>query len=249
MKIIADLHTHTSVSTHALSTLNEMVAQAQVLGLKTIAITDHAPAMPDAPHPWYFNSLLRLPHTLPNGFLLLKGVEADVVDLQGTLDMDTHLLKKMDWVIVSMHQGCIAPMGFEQATALWLKIAENPLVDMIGHSEQEQFLYDYEYVTKAFAANNKVVEINANSPLVRPRNEENMRRLALACKNNGTKIAVNSDAHSIFGLGNADTVLPLLQEIDFPEELIINSSVRQLAEELERHGKPVASLVRQLPEG
>ncbi|MDL2324772.1 PHP domain-containing protein [Ruminococcaceae bacterium OttesenSCG-928-A16] len=73
MNLVADLHTHTSVSHHALSTLHEMVEQAKSLGLKTIAITDHAPAMPDSPHLWYFNSLLRLPHILPGGFLLLKG--------------------------------------------------------------------------------------------------------------------------------------------------------------------------------
>ncbi|MDL2324771.1 hypothetical protein LJC61_06445 [Ruminococcaceae bacterium OttesenSCG-928-A16] len=168
------------------------------------------------------------------------------MDETGRLDMHPGLLKKMDWVIASMHQSCINPLPFEQATNAWLAVAQNPLVDMIGHSEQEQYLYDYNRVAKAFAAGNKVVEINANSPEVRPGNQDNMRRLAIACKQNGTKIAINSDAHSIYGLNNQGAVLPMLQQIDFPEELIVNTTLQRLAAELKLHGKPVAKLVRQM---
>ena len=50
MKIIADTHTHTIASTHAYSTLLENVGYAKKAGLRAIAITDHGPAMPDAPH-------------------------------------------------------------------------------------------------------------------------------------------------------------------------------------------------------
>mgnify|MGYP003079434570 FL=1 len=50
MQMIADLHTHTLCATHAFQTLNEMAAAAKDCGYKALAITDHAPAMPDAPH-------------------------------------------------------------------------------------------------------------------------------------------------------------------------------------------------------
>ncbi len=40
-------------------------------------------------------------------------------------------------------------------------------MDCIGHSEQENYRYDYDLVTKAFAANHKVVELNGN-PVQRP---------------------------------------------------------------------------------
>ena len=46
-------------------------------------------------------------------------------------------------------------------------MAENPYVDIIGHSEQENYRYDYDLVTKAFARNHKVVELNGNSFNVR----------------------------------------------------------------------------------
>lgn len=246
MKIIADLHTHTSVSTHALSSMNEMITQAQTIGLKTLAITDHAPAMPDSAHPWYFHTLLQLQQPLPNGYLVLRGVEANVMDVQGTIDMPEDIVKKLDWVIASTHYDCIKPVNYEDATALWLNVAKNPYIDMIGHSEQKNYYYDYDLVTKAFAKYNKVVEINANSFYARPGNEANMKELALCCKKNGTKIAVNSDSHSIYKLGDFSSVIPLLEDIDFPEELIINASTKQLADELTLHGRSVASLVREI---
>lgn len=46
MKVIADTHTHTIASTHAYSTVQEMVKAASEKGLYAIALTDHAYAMP-----------------------------------------------------------------------------------------------------------------------------------------------------------------------------------------------------------
>ena len=63
MQMIADLHTHTLCATHAFQTLNEMAAAAKDCGYKALAITDHAPAMPDAPHRWHFENPTALPRT------------------------------------------------------------------------------------------------------------------------------------------------------------------------------------------
>lgn len=246
MELIADLHIHTLVSTHASATLGEMMGQARKLGLRALAVTDHGVAMPDSPHSWYFHTLLRQPGLIDGDFLLLKGVEANAIRADGALDMEEGYLQALDWVIVSLHRNCIPYMGVEETTALWLHIAENPFVDMIGHAEQRQYPFEFDRVTKAFAANNKVVELNANSPVSRPGNEAETRELMLACKRNGTRIAVCSDAHSIYEVGNWGWAVELLREIDFPEERIINSSLERLADELARHGRPVAQTAREL---
>ena len=47
MKILLDTHTHTLASTHAYSTVLEMAKKASEEGLEAIAITDHAPGIPD----------------------------------------------------------------------------------------------------------------------------------------------------------------------------------------------------------
>lgn len=246
MNIIADLHTHTIASTHAYSTINEMTTQAAALGYRALAMTDHGLGMPDSPHKWYFSNLKSLPDVINGNFLLLKGVEANATSIDGSIDMDDSTLKKLDWVIVSLHSSCIDYMDEHDATQLWLNIAENPLVDMIGHSEQRQYKYNYDLVTQKFAKFNKVVELNANSKISRPGGEENMRQLALACKKNGTKVAINSDAHSVYTLGNTEHIVAMLKEMDFPEELVINTDLNRLINHLTLRNKDVVRRIEGL---
>lgn len=246
-QIAADLHTHTMVSNHAFNTITEMATKAAAIGYKAIAITDHGCAMPDSPHIWYFNNLVRLPDVL-EGIPVLKGVEANVIDLEGNLDFSQQELARFDWVIASIHNDCLpGKLTVEQATNLWLKVAQNPYVDMIGHSEQARHMYDYDRVTREFAARNKVVELNGNSFAVRPEGAQNMKALALACKNSGCKIALNSDAHSIYHLERGVSHLyEILEEIDFPQELIVNGSGENLCRELEIHNKKIVDRIGEL---
>ena len=170
------------------------------------------------------------------------------MDLDGTLDFSQQQLAQFDWVIASIHGDCLpGKLTVEQATELWLKVAENPYVDMIGHSEQANHVYDYERVTREFAARNKVVELNGNSFAVRPEGAPNMKALALACKKSGCKIALNSDAHSIYHLERGVSHLyGLLEEIDFPPELIVNGSGENLRRELEIRNKKIVDRIVEL---
>lgn len=76
---------------------------------------------------------------------------------------------------------CCRLLTEKEATRLWLAVAENPYVDCIGHSEQQNYRYDYDLVTKAFAKNHKVVELNGNSVNVRRDGIPNMKLLLAAC--------------------------------------------------------------------
>ena len=64
MKIVADMHTHTISSGHAYSTVNELAAEASRKGLLAIAITDHGPALPGAPHIYHFGAMRFIPETM-----------------------------------------------------------------------------------------------------------------------------------------------------------------------------------------
>lgn len=244
MQMIADLHTHTLCATHAFQTVNEMAAAAKAAGYCALAITDHAPAMPDAPHSWHFMSWSALPREI-DGVAMLYGAEVNVMDTKGGLDMPQRQLEEQDWVVASIHSPCIPGLlTRKEANRLWLNIAENPYVDCIGHSEQSNYQYDYELVTKAFARNHKVVELNANSFQVRKDGIPNMRALLTACLQNGCRIAVDSDAHSAWKLQTALAPLfPLLEELCFPQELIVNATRENLVNELKLHGRRCAEYV------
>ncbi|MBE6877638.1 MAG: phosphatase [Ruminococcaceae bacterium] len=242
MKLVADLHTHTMFSDHAFNTVTEMITQAQKLGLRGIAITDHGPAMPDSGHQWHFMNKGQLPKKIGD-LIVMFGAEADVMNIEGELDITEYYLRNLDWVIASIHKDILPQLSYDEATQLWLNVAENPYVDMIGHCEQVEHFFDYEKVIPVFAAKNKVVEINVNSESARPTGQKNMVKLAEVCKKYGCKIAVNSDAHSIYTIGQQGSVPEMLKRIDFPQELIVNATYENLVNELKIHNKNFLSLI------
>ncbi len=238
IKIIADLHTHTVASGHAKGTLQEMMQKAKSLGHSAIAITDHSIAMSGAKHPWNFHNFSDIPNIQPDGFILLKGIEANIVYPDGSLDLSSQDLSRFNWVIASLHSSCFFwPMNAEQCTDIWLAVAQNPVVHMIGHPETKEFMFDYERAVPEFTKHNKVVEMNAGSALSRPNNEHNLKNLALICKKHNTKIAVTTDAHTTEEMGQEQAVIQMLQQINYPQELIINSSTENLLNHLNSKGE------------
>lgn len=221
--IVADLHCHTLASSHAYSTVTELAGEAARKHMLAVACTDHAVQMPDAPHIWHFRNLCQLPPCI-EGVRVLHGVEANVLDSTGRLDMEPADLEELDIVVASMHRGLMPKGSVEEMTAAWTAIARNPLVDIIGHSGDPLFAYDYETVIPLFGANGKLVEINENTFVVRRQSLENCRRIAQLCKQYRVRIVVDSDAHYHASVGYVPHCLELLREIDFPTELIVNGS-------------------------
>ena len=233
MNIIADLHSHSDLSHHAFSSLDEMMAAAAEIGLHALALTNHTSALEDGAQAFHFASLWRLPREI-RGVRFLGGAELNVMDDKGTVDLDEGILKSLDFVVASLHSVVCAPRDFDYHTASWLAIAQNPLIDCIGHSGQECFSYDIDRVVRACADTGTVMEINSASPHIRPDSRGNCCRIAKACMKYGVQVAVNSDAHSRWEVGQFEEGLKLLDEVGFPEELVINSSRERLAAYFEK---------------
>lgn len=229
-------------TSHAYQTINEMAAAAKACGYRALALTDHGPAMPDAPHSWHFSNFSALPRQI-DGVTMLYGAEANVMDTKGGLDFTEGPLAGFDWVVASIHSPCVPGLlTRKEANRIWLSVAENPYVDCIGHSEQENYRYDYDLVVKAFAKNHKVVELNVNSFNVRKDGIPNMRELLEACLRHGCHIALDSDAHSDWQLKNGlNRLYTMLEQVDFPQELIVNASCENLVNELKLHRKRCAN--------
>ena len=195
MNIIADTHTHTLMSGHAHSTLLENIQAAKQKKLRFLAVTDHTGLMPGSPDESYFTCMWS---TMPDeyeGVYLLRGCEANILDETGKLDISDSVLDRLEWVIASIHSYLTKPMDSQRHTKLWLNIAANPRVDVIGHCGEEQFSFDYETVIKAFAEYGKIVEINASSYRARPSSRKNCQKIAKLCAQYGVPLVVSSDAH------------------------------------------------------
>lgn len=239
MKIIADTHTHTLASTHAYATITEMVTEAARLGLYALAITDHGPSMPGAPQIWYFHNLGAVPSTFM-GVRVLKGVEANIADFDGSLDLSEYALSKLEWVVASIHDVTLdqskTQVSFESCTELYLNAAKNPYINVIGHCGTPAYKFDYERVLPELGANGKLIEINDSAFKNNKSNVPNCIEIAKICKRRSIPIIVNTDAHFTTQLGRFDGTIKMLEEIGFPEELVVNSSVERFEKCLSERG-------------
>lgn len=233
MKILTDLHTHTNASAHAYSTLYENICAARDLGLELVACTDHAPAMPDAPHWWHFLYFKAISRVV-EGVKVLCGAEVNILNSAGELDLEEDTLRDMDLVIASIHKVTYDEEAGGDHTQTWLNIINNPYVDILGHSGSPDFLFDIDKVVPFAKEMNKCIEINNHSFLSRPRNIERCREIAFACKKYGTPIVVNSDAHFMGEIGKVSKAVEMLEEMDFPEELIMNLNAERFIKYLSK---------------
>lgn len=229
MKIIADTHTHTVASEHAYSTVMENITAAKAKGLRFIALTDHTGKMVGSPSDAYFACLkVGLPDEY-DGVYILRGCEVNILDENGTLDLPPPLLDQLEWVIASVHGVLTAPMAVEQSTKMWLNVAQNPHVDVIGHCGDENYRFDYERVIPEFAKYDKIVEINAASYRARPTSVKNCIEIARLCAKYSVPLVLSSDAHFAGNVGEVSDAIRIVTEAGVPNELILNANATRFA--------------------
>lgn len=130
-------------------------------------------------------------------FKIFKGIESDILS-DGSLDYPDEVLKTFDFVVASVHSNL--RMDEAKATARLLKAIENPYTTILGHPTGRLLLsragypIDYKKIIDACAANQVVIEINAN-PL-RLDLDWRWHRYALE---KGVMLSVNPDAHRTDG--------------------------------------------------
>lgn len=236
MKIIADTHTHTLMSGHAHSTVLENLREAKKKGLRFLCVTDHTGKMVGAPNHVYFACMWS---ALPDEFedvYILRGCEANVISFDGKLDISDAHLEWLEWRIASIHNGTggISPSSIEDHTRLWVSVAKNPLIDVIGHCGSDKYEFDKERVIKAFAEYGKIVEINSSTAVTRPTSWKNCAEIARLCAKYNVPMVLSSDAHFAGNVGNVDEAVKLILDNGIDERHILNADFGRFAEFLHK---------------
>lgn len=225
MNICMDLHTHTHASGHGYSTLKENIDAAREMGLKYLGLSEHGPAMPGGPHIFFLSNYKCIPREY-GGLRLFCGVEANITDYQGHLDVEEDMLSKMDYVIASMHPPCVTPGSRMENTAASIRAMQNPCVKILGHPDDSRFPLDYDALVRAAGEEQTALEIN-NSSLhpksARSGGRENIITLLDTCMKYQVPVVLGTDSHICFTIGRFDETISLLAEVGFPEELVLNT--------------------------
>lgn len=232
MKSLIDTHTHTIVSGHAYSTVKENIEEAINKGLKYLGLSDHACTMPGGPHPFYFHNIHVIPERVGN-LRILRGIEANIIDYDGNIDVDEETFVKLDYAIASLHSPCLEHGTKEQHTQTILKVMENPNVKIIGHLDDSRYPVDYEVIVKKAKEKNILLEINNSS--LKPNSfrqgaRENCTTMLKLCKKYKVKVILGSDAHIHYDIANFENGESLLRTLEFPDELVINYNENDIIE-------------------
>ncbi|NLM53268.1 MAG: PHP domain-containing protein [Firmicutes bacterium] len=240
MRVFADYHTHTTYS-HGKGRIEENVQAAIRRGLKSIGITDHGPGhfFIGVKGEEAFRSMQaeirRLRAKYPQ-IEILFGVEANIVDVDGTIDVPEAILPELDILLVGYHK-LVKPQSLAA-----LKVgAKNFLSGWLGKTTQA--LRDIN--TKAICAAVRRYPVMA---VTHPGLQIDIDTLALAniCAECGTlmeinssyaeklddyvktalttgvNFVINSDAHTPERVGDFTAAYRLLQRLNVPAERVVN---------------------------
>ncbi|WP_102338212.1 PHP domain-containing protein [Collinsella provencensis] len=244
-QILSDVHTHTLFSRHAYSTLAEDVAAAQKLGLELLGISDHFSIMSYRDQFLYNFQYLYNMGCWPrdwDGVTVLRGCEADILDYDGTLFGEKEIVTEnivgrpfpeprpllelatqhVDYVIASVHDPVLAAEAtLAQATEMYVKALDKKEVLILGHTGRAGAKYDLDTVLLHAKEKHKLIEINEHS-FDLGIYDEVCTSVAEHCAELGVGITVSSDAHIAHDIGRYPRAIEMLEEIHFPEELIMN---------------------------
>ena len=187
--------------------------------------------MPGAPHYWYFGNMKVVPRVI-NGVTILRGCEANILDIDGSLDMTDESSRNLDYMIASFHEPVFKPKSKEENTAAILNVMDKyDKVEILGHLGNPNYELDYEAIVKKAKEKNIMIEINNSSLLGSSRvgSDVNCKKIALLCREIGTKVILTSDSHINTCIGVFNKGIELLEEIQMPKELVMNDPEKLIA--------------------
>lgn len=239
MDLVVDSHTHTIASGHAYSTIIENALESKNKGIKLLCNTDHAPEMPGAPYYWYFNNQRILPRFL-HQVGILRGVEANTLNIEGELDLPLSSYQHLDWVIASFHEPIYQPTTKALHTQTLINVIESGKVDALGHLGNPNYPFELMPVLECAKQNNVAIEVNNTSLTGKSRKGSDKRCNDIV--ELGSKIGVyfttGSDAHFCHEIARLDLAKALLEKHAVAEEKIITTSTSRFLNFLLLRGKP-----------
>jgi putative hydrolase len=252
VKIIADLHTHTTYS-HGKGTVLDNVTTALALGLKAVGITDHGPRSA----PWVrasvadFQAMFREVRALDRravGLRVLAGAECNITSMKGDLDVPLGIRRQLDIVLAGLHPGIMPKSGRDwlaltgrnwaaklnpgwgrrARTANTKAVVEAVLrnqVDVITHPGYHLDIDTVE-LARACAHRHTALEINARH------HEMTVEYVKLAARE-GVKFVIGSDAHNPGAVGNLAHGVAVAKAAGLTEKQVLNAEGGGLFEWLE----------------
>ncbi|MEX2591678.1 MAG: helix-hairpin-helix domain-containing protein [Anditalea sp.] len=191
------LHNHSTYS-DGKNSLRDMATYCKSLGYEYLGIADHSKSA-------FYAGGLEIEKVMEQQeeiktlnqelapFRIFSGIESDIL-IDGSLDYTEDILASFDFIVSSIHTSL--GMNMQKATARLVKAIQNPYTTILGHPtgrlllRRQGYPIDHKLIIDACAANQVVIEINANPW----RLDLDWRWVNYALEK-GVKLSINPDAH------------------------------------------------------
>lgn len=235
MKCIAEYHCHTKYS-DGKSTMEENVVFARTMGLKKIGISDHGYkhkgfGVKYKDYPMMKAEIEGLREKYPDIKILL-GVEANILDDKGNIDVDDYIHNYVDYVIAGYHFGSMPPnlrglanhisnfikplkmTQIDYNTKALVNAMKNNNIFILTHPGDKGTV-EIEEVAKMAEKTKTVLEISAHHDNLSLAQLEKIKRFDI-------KFSVGSDAHHFTHLKMVDEAIKRAEKANIDPERIIN---------------------------
>lgn len=235
MKLTGDFHTHT-MYTHGTGTIEDNVKQAENLGLKYIAITEHA-----------YKSKYHIKHgdlekmrkdieDIKDKYKvkILLGIETNLISPNGDIDVSDEELNKLDLVVLGFHKGCRVKLKdwfqfvlpnllrkkatkkqIERNTNAYIQAMDKHRVNILAHLNYGGCKVDAERL--AIECKKRGIYIELNGKRINLSKDDIEKMVAT-----GVKFIIDSDAHKPINVGKNHRAFNLIEKYKIPLKQIAN---------------------------
>lgn len=224
-----DLHTHSLRSGHALNTVDELAREARKKKMYLLGIVEHGPSMEGAPHEGYFWISDKLNELY--GVEILLGVEANIINKNGKIDISNHFLVKQKVVMAGIHTKTPYVNSLEDHTLSLINAMKNPFVKIISHPFRKDFKVNVEKIVETACLTNTLLELNNQVFKEESGNQhflESYRKMISLCKKHGHPLIIGSDAHLAKEIGEDKSVMAVKNIIGLTDNILINNKEEEL---------------------
>lgn len=235
MKLVGDFHTHTNYS-HGLGSIEDSVKQAENLGLKAVAITEHSYQSHYSIKKGDLDKMRKDIADIQDKYNvnILLGIEANLISRNGDIDISDEELKSLDLVILSTHKFTRIKMKewihwmipnlfrkkptkaqIERNTQAYINAMDKHRVSILGHLNYANCWVDCERLAKECVKRNIYIELNGKRINFSREDIEKMVKT-------GVKFIINSDAHRPLDIGKNHRAFNLIEKYKIPLESIVN---------------------------
>jgi len=242
MEFFADWHTHSRYS-DGRGTIEDNVVAAIDRGLEQLAITDHGPrnigaGVKGADTYLRISEEVRAMSQKYREINIKTGAEADIIALDGTIDLPRRIIDRLDILIVGLHP-YVRPATLE---GLWAVVGINQLAQVSGSAREKArvnntkalkeaiYKYDIDFISHpdlkmpvdiaelsaSCAARDVAIEINTGHHY----DKEDLVRTAAK---KGVNFVVSSDAHFPETVGDLAVGGALLEKFKVDAERVLNA--------------------------